>query len=56
MQYVDRTPSGVFSPEEVDDMRAELARGDTPGETVDARENRARLLFFRKIALPQSTQ
>ena len=48
MNDVDSSVPGIFSPEEVDDMRAELARGDIPAETPGDREGRAREILTRK--------
>lgn len=48
MQDVDNTAPGIFSPEDVQDMRAELERGDTPAENTVDREGRARAILIRK--------
>lgn len=39
---------GFFHPDEINEMRDELARGDIPGETLAERESRAHEIFERK--------
>lgn len=34
-------PKGIFYPDEVNEMREELTRGEFPGETAEEREIRA---------------
>lgn len=38
---------GIFYPHELQEMRAELSRGDVPDETMAEREGRAQEIFER---------
>jgi hypothetical protein len=47
MQNIMRGESGVFRPREIEEMREELKRGDTPAETALEREQRAIVILQR---------
>ena len=47
MQSIMRDESGVFRPREIEEMREELKRGDTPAETALEREQRAIVILQR---------
>ena len=39
---------GIFTPEQIDDLREELKRGDRPDESTDEREDRAIEILNRR--------
>lgn len=49
---IEKTPTGIFSPEDIKDMRDELVRGDRAEETRLSREDRARMIVRGKMDAP----
>jgi len=45
-RYLETYP-GVFTPDQIERMQAEMDRGATPGETPEAREQRALDIIHR---------
>ena len=54
MTETDIPRSGVFYPDEVEQMARELRRGDRPGEAGAEREERARDIVDRRDTLRQT--
>ncbi len=49
MSASEPSNSGVFSPDEIEDMRGELSAGDVPDETPHEREARAQQIIVRSM-------
>jgi hypothetical protein len=45
----NRNIYGVFEPPDVEEMRAELKRGDLPGESKASREHRAAVIIQQRM-------
>ncbi len=51
MSASEPSNSGVFSPDEIEDMRGELSAGDVPDETPHEREARAQQIIVRSMKM-----
>lgn len=49
MSASEPSNSGVFYPDEIEDMRGELSAGDVPDETPHEREARAQQIIVRSM-------